>query len=174
MSIGQCFEFVFLHAHTIAPLNALHTIKWSARHVTNCSLVAAHAVVAAVTFVVVATDAIEITVSSNAACITHSIASVCVEYQMSLQVDRKDFQQHRLHFEFFQLKSESFHKGKMDTKQKIQSLIEHRRKKQTKQQKDSEQLNKIAEARNIFLKSQNITPDTYNEHDVYMTMIQVC
>lgn len=61
----------------------------------------------------------------------------------------------------------------MDGKQKLQSLIERRRKKQSKQQKDGEHLNKIAEARNEFLHQQNITPDVYNEHDVYMQVIQV-
>lgn len=61
----------------------------------------------------------------------------------------------------------------MDAKQKLMSLMDRRRKKQTKLQKDGEHLSKITEARNLFLKSQNITPELYNEHDVYMTVIQV-
>lgn len=61
----------------------------------------------------------------------------------------------------------------MDAKQKSLSRIDRRRKKQTKQQKDDEHLNKITDAFNTFLKTQNITPEVYNEHIVYTKTIQV-
>lgn len=61
----------------------------------------------------------------------------------------------------------------MDAKQKSQSRINRRRKKQTKQQKDDEHLSKITDAINTFFKAQNITPEVYNEHIVYTTTIQV-
>lgn len=61
----------------------------------------------------------------------------------------------------------------MDSKHKMQSLAQLRRKKQAKLQKDEEHLNKISEARNLFLKTQNVTPDIYTEQNNYLTTIQV-
>ncbi|XP_055316660.1 RING finger protein 17 [Sitodiplosis mosellana] len=132
-----------------------------------------HYVAAAVVVVVV-----EITVSSqpHSKCHTHSIAQFVLSSRRvykpaAIEIDDKT--QFITSAIYSQRKTQIiFRDAKMDAKQKFQSQFERRRKKQTKLQKDGEHLSKITEARNIFLKSQKISPQVYNEHEVYMTVIQ--
>lgn len=51
--------------------------------------------------------------------------------------------------------------------------MEFRRKKLERQQKDEERLNRITKARNLYLKTENVTSIEYSDQEKILTNLQV-